>query len=86
MSGSGSNTQPPAGKPGLGARLGFALGRAVGTTVRSLAKSTTRPEAPTPPAQVREVGRSTQTAETCDDAGRKVVLRRTTIDEVEIQP
>lgn len=68
--------QPQGQSKGLGAKLGFALGRAVGATMKSLSK----------PKRTVEVDRATQQVETRDDAGRKIVLRRTTIDEVEIEP
>jgi hypothetical protein len=59
------------------ARFGFALGRAVGATVRSLQSG---------PAERVEVDRTTETAQTRDEQGRTVILRRTTIDEVEVKP
>ncbi|MEM7756173.1 MAG: hypothetical protein AAF297_11120 [Planctomycetota bacterium] len=70
-------------KSSLGARLGWALGRAVGTTLRSLREPKAGGEIGS--REVAEVGRETREAETTDDEGRKVVLRRTTIDEVEIE-
>lgn len=78
--------QPAKGPPArvsLGARLGRALGRAVGTTVRSIKKG----DGPVQNAgRTRELDRTTEEVETRDDEGRTVVLRRTTIDEVEIKP
>ena len=73
QSGNGGQRGPRAG---LGARLGGALGRAVGTTLRSLQKG---------PRERHELDRTTESVETRDDAGRKVVLRRTTVDEMEIE-
>jgi hypothetical protein len=54
----------------------------VGTTVKSIKKG----EAGEGSGQTRELDRTTEEVETRDDAGRTVVLRRTTIDEVEIKP
>jgi len=70
------NPGPGRAPAGFGARIGRALGRAVGKTLRSLSR---------PPTQSRELDRRTQQAEIRDDAGRKVILRRTTIDEVEVE-
>lgn len=73
----------PPSRPSLGARLGRALGRAVGTTVRSITKGD---GAVQNAGRTRELDRTTEEVETRDDEGRTVVLRRTTIDEVEIKP
>lgn len=76
MSGEPTNPKHPAGKQPT---LMRSIGRFFGHITHAV-------KTPAPSAEREEIARETREAHTTDEHGRRVILRRTTIDEVEIEP
>lgn len=81
MTGTGgqpTNPKQPSSQSGSQPGLMRSLGRFFGHIGHAV-------KTPAPSGERAEVSRETQEAEAVDDQGRKVILRRTTIDEVEVR-
>jgi len=73
--------EPKPQRRGTKASLARSLGEAVGHVWRAIRDDPTKPEAGT---TRREVSRTSEQVEAADADGQRVTLRRTTIEEVEI--